>query len=80
METILSKIAFLRAEIGRLQQEVANLEREHEKEILAAALADREGAQASNSLFGDGLESAPPAEQTPLQVANKMLQRFMNGR
>jgi hypothetical protein len=44
METILSRIASYRSEIERLQQEIANLEPEHEKEILAAALRDRQDA------------------------------------
>jgi hypothetical protein len=44
METILSRIAAYRNEMVRLQQEIARLEREHEKEILSAALRDRQDA------------------------------------
>jgi hypothetical protein len=44
METILSRIAAYRNEIVRLQQEITKLERESEKEILAAAIRDRQNA------------------------------------
>jgi hypothetical protein len=44
METILSRIAAYKNEIVRLQGEIAKLERESEKEILAAAVRDRQHA------------------------------------
>jgi hypothetical protein len=44
METSLSRIAAYKNEIVRLQQEITKLERESEKEILAAAIRDRQNA------------------------------------
>ena len=79
METILSKIAFLRAEIGRLQQEVANLEREHEKEILAAALRDRQEAGIGASGFETVAAGSNSENDLPKVVdPNEMLRKFID--
>lgn len=78
-ESILSKIASYKREIERLQQEVASLEREHEKEILAAALRDRQEAGLSGS-GASGFENFVPKKQKVLSEQERLIEAALKDR